>query len=312
MEILEAALAQSVVKAKESTLKATVLNELTSMIESSRQAVLAQRVRLQAEERVNASGNREAEHEVIMLTRVIQQEQVAYNRRLTMLQQIRKLVEQQLPKLLNTVSPARQETHLSQAKTHAEGQLGLGLPAAVNGYFQVLQKDMQAFELEVAAMRGLIQKLYERYTVETGSAVPPLPHFEPEDYAREIRDLEQQSTPFKNRFGNLLTGRAQWSERFFETVAREAANVHDRACKDAEQWCKQSLAPLMQQTLEYKKRLALQMEKLNKLRNVGEDSFEKNGSLKEQREVLQEQQTLLEGILERLNAPITGQNQQAA
>lgn len=313
MEFLEAALARSIVKAKASTLNTTVLTELSNMVESSRQSVLAQCVRLQAEERVHASGNRETEHEVIMLTRLVQQDQATYNKRLALLQQSRKLVEQQLPRLLGVVSPARRSAHAEQAQNQANsGQLGFGLPTAVAGFFQALRKDLQMFQQEVVATQGLLQKLYERYTLETGSALPPMPVFSPATYLQELDELEQQAAPYKNRFGNLLASKQRWTERFFETVAREAGNVHDRACKEAEHWCKQALAPLMQQTLEYKKRLAAQMEKLNKLRTMGDDHFEKNGSLKEQREMLQEQQNLLEDILASLKVPAFGEQEQAA
>jgi hypothetical protein len=60
LETLEGALARSVVHAKEAALKTTLVRELTDMVEASRQAVLAQRVRLEAEERVQASGHRDA------------------------------------------------------------------------------------------------------------------------------------------------------------------------------------------------------------------------------------------------------------
>lgn len=313
MEILETALAHSVVQAKLSVLRATVLTEFSNMVESSRQSLLAQRVRLDAEERVQSRGNVEAEHELIQLTRITQQDQVAYNRRLALLQQSRKLIEQQLPRLLGNVSLARFEEHLKEAQLQAEsGQMGFGLPSAVTSFFQVSRRDLQSFQLEVGVSESLIKKLYERYTAETGSALPPLPVFDAAIYMHELNELEQQSAPYKNRFGNLLASKAKWSERFFETVARETGNVNAKARTNAERWCKQALAPLMQQTLEYKKRLETQIAKLNAMRNQGEDRFEQNGAIKEQRELLGEQQVLMEDILASLQGLASGKREQAA
>jgi GTPase Era involved in 16S rRNA processing len=311
LENLEQALARSVVSTKEATLKKTLIRDLSEMVESSRQAVLARRVRLEAEERVQASGQRNTDHELVVLTRSIQQEQLAYNKRLAFLQQSRKLLEQQLPRLTGTVAEEKLDTHFNRAREQAESKGLLGVPGAVTGFFQGLKGDLALYTKEVATTQVLIGKLYERYTQETGAAAPPMPRHDPASYLQDLDDLEAQAGPFKNRFSSLIGSQQKQFERFFETIGREAASIYEYARTDAERWCKQALAPLMQQTLEYKKRLELQMAHLNKLRNFGEERFEKAGSVKEQREALREQQTLLEDILGRLKDPALGVNQAA-
>ncbi|MCC2637004.1 MAG: GTPase [Moraxellaceae bacterium] len=312
LETLEAALARSVVNAKEGALKRSLLRELADMVEASRQAVLAQRVRLEAEERVQASGHRDTEHELVLLTRATQQEQNAYAKRLAFLQQSRRILEQQLPRLVGTVSPAHFEGYLKRARVQMEdGKLGMGMPAAVTAFFLGLKTDFGRFRQEVETTQLLIQKLYDRYATETGAAAPPMPRHDASQYQLDLDELENRAAPFKNRLGSLMGSQQKLGERFFETVAREAGEVHARARADAERWCKQALAPLMQQTLEAKKRLEQQMAKLNNLRNFGENRFEKAGSIKEQREALREQQTLLEDILGRLKDPALGAPQAA-
>lgn len=308
LEALEAALAHSVVTAKEAALKTSLVHELSDMIESSRQAVLAQRVRLEAEERVQASGSRDTEHELVLLTRATQQEQIAYNKRLTFLQQSRKLMEQQLPRLVKPLDPEQLEGHNVRSREMAGNtRLGMGVPAAVTHYFQGVKSDLGQFRQEVDNTQLLIQKLYQRYTQETGGGAPPVPRYDASRYLQEIEELEGQAAPYKNRFSTLLGSQQKLFERFFSTMVGQAGTIYDRARNDAERWCKQALAPLMQQTLEHKKRLEAQMERLNKLRNFGENRFEKSGSVREQREGLREQQTLLEDILGRLKDPSLGQ-----
>lgn len=305
LETLEGALARSVVNAKEAALKTTLVRELTDMVEASRQAVLAQRVRLEAEERVQASGHRDAEHELVLLTRAAQQEQVSYNKRLVFLQQSRKLLEQQLPRLVSTLAATRLEAHFVRAREQvASNRMGMGVPNAVTGFFQGVRTDLGLFRQEVETTQLLVQKLYERYSMETGAAAPPVPRMDASHYLRELEDLEVQAGPYKNRLGNLLTSQQKVFDRFFETIAREAALVHERARMDGERWSKQSLAPLIQQALESRKRLEAQMAKLEKLRAMGGNRTDKlGGGLTEQREALREQQTLLEDILGRIKDP---------
>jgi hypothetical protein len=307
MEFLESALARSVVQAKETALKKTLIQELSGMVEASRQAVLAQRVRLEAEERVQASGHRDTEHELVLLTRVTQQEQQAYGKRLAFLQQSRKVIEQQLPRLVAALSPINIESHVGRARDlMATNRLGMGMPNAVTGFFQGLRSDFARFRQEVETTQLLLQKLYERYGQETGAAAPPVPRFDAGHYLQDLDELEAQSAPFRNRLGSLVGSQQKLADRFFETVARKSGEVATQARDDAEHWCRQALAPLMQQTVEYKKRLELQMAKLQKLRSFGENRFEKSGSIKEQYEGLREQQTLLEDILGRLKDPALG------
>jgi len=303
LEQLEGALARSVVHAKESVLKATLVRELSDMVEASRQAVLAQRVRTEAEERVHASGHRDTEHELVILTRATQQEQATYNKRLAFLQQSRKLLEQQLPRLVASLAPAKLEGHFARAREQAAAnRLGMGVPNAVGGFFQGVRTDLGMFRQEVEATQMLIQRLYERYTLDTGAAAPPVPRMDAGQFLREIDDLEVQAGPYKNRLGNLLSSQQKVFDRFFETLAREAAGVHEHARSEGERWCKQALAPLMQQALESRKRLEMQMAKLEKLRALG-GTLAESGTLGEQREALREQQTLLEDILGRIKDP---------
>ncbi|MES2918862.1 MAG: dynamin family protein [Pseudomonadota bacterium] len=307
LEALESALAHSVVNAKEAALKTSLVRELSDMIEASRQAVLAQRVRLEAEERVQASGSRDTEHELVLLTRATQQEQIAYNKRLTFLQQSRKLMEQQLPRLVKPLDPEQLGGHGVRAREMAGNtRLGMGVPGAVTHYFQGIKSDLGQFRQEVETTQMLIQRLYQRYTQETGGAAPPVPRYEAARYLQDIEELEGQAAPYKNRFSTLLGSQQKLFERFFDTMTSQATAIYGHARTDAERWCKQALAPLMQQTLEHKKRLEQQMERLTKLRSFGENRFEKSGSVREQREGLREQQTLLEDVLGRLKDPALG------
>jgi hypothetical protein len=211
------------------------------------------------------------------------------------------LLEQQLPRLVGSLAPEKLQVHFGRAREQAaSNRLGMGVPNAVTAFFQGVRLDLGQFRQEVETTQVLVQKLYERYSQETGAAAPPVPRLDAGQYMRELDDLEAQAAPFRNRLGSLLGGQQKAVERFFETLAREAASVHERARKDGERWSKQSLAPLIQQALESRKRLEAQMAKVEKLRELGSSKTDRSNGLAEQRELLREQQTLLEDILGRI------------
>jgi hypothetical protein len=295
---LEHALARSVVSAKESVLKATILQELASMVESSRQAIISQRGRLETEARVMVSGKRDSEYELVALTRAAQQEQASYNRRLSILQQSRKLLENQMPRIIEPVSEERLNMHFEAAReTMNRLKLSLGVPTAVSAFFQVLNTDMIRLKAEVDTTEQLVQTLYMRYVKETGSQVPAYPRLDAGRYLRELAELEHQAAPYKSRLGSLLANQQKVFDRFFETLAREAGELYKRAREDSQRWCKMALAPLMQQALEAKSRLEKQMSELQRLKTYGLTHEERADSLGAERDGLQEQQALLEDIL---------------
>jgi hypothetical protein len=303
---LEQALARSVVSAKESALKTTLLQELGSMVESSRQALLSQRIRLDAEQRVMVDGKRDSEYELVALTRAAHQEQAAYNRRLSILQQSRKLLEHQLPRIVEVVSESRLDAHFSAAReTMSKQKFGMGLPAAVSSFFQLLNADLVTLKNEIDTTEQLVKTLYQRYVKETGGSVPAYACFETGHYLRELSELENQAAPYKNRLGNLLASQHKVSDRFFDTLAREAGELYRSARTESQRWCKQALAPLMQQALEAKTRLEKQLAELQRLKAYGLTSEERAGSLSSERDSLHKQQALLEDIISnlRMSAP---------
>jgi hypothetical protein len=293
-----------VVSAKETVLKTTLLQELGSMIESSRQAVIAQRGRLDTEQRVMVSGKRDSEYELVALTRAAQQEQASYNRRLSILQQSRKLLENQLPRIIEPVSDERLESHFEATRdVMSRLKLSLGVPTAVTGFFQAINADLVRLKAEVDTTEQLVHTLYLRYVKETGNQVPSYPRLDAGLYLRELAELEHQAAPYKSRLGSLLANQQKVFDRFFDTLAREAGLLYKRAREDAQRWCKMALAPLMQQALEAKSRLERQMTELERLKTYGLTHEERAASLTAERDSLQEQQALLEDVLANLRGP---------
>lgn len=302
---LEEVLAQSVVTTKQRMLQQTIVNELLSMVESSREALNERLRRLEQDRSVLATPDRNSEYERVVLTRTVQQEQQAYNRRLAVLQSARKLMETQMPLLLATVSKARLEQHLGHAQqVAASGVFGTGLAAGVSQFFSGLHEDISRLKEEAETMDTLVSRLYLRYAQEAQSAPISFPRFTPAAYLKELTELEAQSAPYRSRLGNMV-GAQKASERFFGSLAREAMAVYQRAAQQAERWCKESLAPLMQQTLQHRARVQQQMEHLSRINQQGSSREEQLQAIEEKSEWLKQQSEILDSIAARLQSPLS-------
>jgi hypothetical protein len=77
-----------------------------------------------------------------------------------------------------------------------------------------MRGDFGLFRQEMETTQLLVQKLYQRYTQETGAVAPPVPRMDASQFLREIEDLETQAAPYKNRLGSLLSSQQKVFDRF--------------------------------------------------------------------------------------------------
>ena len=200
------------------------------------------------------------------LTRTVQVEQQAYNRRLAVLQSARKMMETQLPKLRQTVTTQHLSRHLAEARQQAQsGVLGSGLAQAVGQYFAALRADLMRLREDAVSMDGMVAKLYQRYAHEAQEDLLEYPHLGLDAILLELQQMEVQSAPYRSRISNMI-GAQKAADRFFASIAHAAGQVYLRAAQQAEQWCKSSLGPLMQQTMQYRARVQQMMEQLNRMK----------------------------------------------
>ncbi len=263
---LEQVLAQSVVAAKQQALQQSVVFELVQMVQSSAQALADRRQQLLNERELLAQPDQQRDYELVALTRTVQVEQQAYNRRLAVLQSARKMMETQLPKLRQTVTTQHLSRHLAEARQQAQsGVLGSGLAQAVGQYFAALRADLMRLREDAVSMDGMVAKLYQRYAHEAQEDLLEYPHLGLDAILLELQQMEVQSAPYRSRISNMI-GAQKAADRFFASIAHAAGQVYLRAAQQAEQWCKSSLGPLMQQTMQYRARVQQMMEQLNRMK----------------------------------------------
>jgi hypothetical protein len=85
-------------------------------------------------------------------------------------------------------------------------------------------------------------------------------------------------------------------DHFFDTLAREARSVYEKAREEAARWCKQVLVPLMQQTLEAKKRIDDQLKRLDHLQMIDATRDTRLIEIKHQLEELAHQEDFLQEV----------------
>lgn len=290
---VEEALAHSVIAAREQALRNTTLKDVIGMVETSQQAVVNQRQALQSEYELFNRNEKDIEVELVGLTRLVRREQERHGQRLTILQEGKSTLEQHLARIAEVVGNDKLEWHFSRAREATKNTLNFGVATAVSIFFQGLKMDMRRLRDELEATRQTVDKIYQRYLQQTGGTPMQYPAISIEPMIEEFTELEKQATPYKNRFSNLLASQEKVFDHFFDTLAREAKNLYEQARDEALRWCKQSLTPLIQQTLEAKKRIDEQLQRLEHLQMIDATRDQRLVSIQHQLELLDEQDNFL-------------------
>lgn len=296
LSVLEEALATSVVSARQKALKNVTLKEVIEIVDNSLHTLTEKRDALQKEFDLFNRNEKDVEVELVGLTRLVRKEQEKHNQRLVLLQEGKGALEQHWGRVNELVGNERLDSHFSRAKEAVTSSVAFGAAAAIGVFFQSLKLDLRRLRDEMDNATQTAGKIYQRYAQEFQQNPAQVPLIDIEQYISEFTELEKQAAPYKNRFGSLLANQEQVFDHFFDTLAREAKSVYEKAREEAVRWCKQVLVPLMQQTLEAKKRIEEQLKRLDHLQMIDATRDTRLIEIQHQLEELKHQENFLQEV----------------
>lgn len=296
LSLLEEALATSVVSARQKALKNVTLKEVIEIVDNSLHTLAEKRDALQKEFDLFNRNEKDVEVELVGLTRLVRKEQEKHNQRLVLLQEGKGALEQHWGRVNELVGNERLDSHFTRAKESVTGSVAFGAAAAIGVFFQSLKLDLRRLRDEMDNATQTASKIYQRYAQEFQQHPAQVPLIDIEQYISEFTELEKQAAPYKNRFGSLLANQEQVFDHFFDTLAREAKTVYEKAREEAVRWCKQVLVPLMQQTLEAKKRIEEQLKRLDHLQMINATRDTRLIEIQHQLEELKHQENFLQEV----------------
>lgn len=294
---LEDALATSVITSRQKALKNVNLKEVIEIVETSLQTLTEKRSALQKEYDLFNRNEKDVEVELVGLTRLVRKEQEKHNQRLGVLQEGKVVLEQHLGRINELVGSEKLDWHFNRAKESMTNSMAFGAAAAIGIFFQGLKLDLRRLRDEMDGAEQTAKKIYQRYMQQIEQQLQiTQATIDIEQYINEFTELEKQAAPYKNRFGSLMANQEKVFEHFFDTLAREARSVYEKAREDAARWCKQVLVPLMQQTLEAKKRIDDQLKRLDHLQMIDATRDTRLIEIKHQLEELAHQEDFLQEV----------------
>lgn len=108
---------------------------------------------------------------------------------------------------------------------------------------------------------------------------------------------------FRRSPKNLLTKQTQLIKRFFATMVSEARRCHELARRDALRWPEEALLPIMQFSLEQKKLLEHQIQRLRDMARSEKNTRQQRDELQESLSNLRRQLELTDTIQRKIRRP---------
>jgi len=300
---LEHTLAKEVVPYKQHIVQENIINEIGAMIEETR-SILAARHDAARKQLAELSALRGKNLDVIQhLMRKTREEQVAYHKNVESFQASRRVLQQQAEALLNTLSIEAFDKMIAAGRADmSDAWTTHGLKNGMKTLFDGAQASMQRANQQAEQIRRLIQNIYRKFHEEHGLADIKPKVFSIKKYTAELERLHQEAEAFRKSPVTTMTEKYFVIKTFFISMVSHARNILFKANRDARNWTKVVMAPLVSQIKEHKRLMEKRLESLRKISESHETLDTKINELEQSCADLEAQLATIGNILNAVNA----------
>ncbi len=311
---LESLISQRILSYKERLITHNLVNDLTGMLQVNQAALIGRIESLQEElEALQAS-----EVDRDKLARLAEQTRKDYDfyyKKLITLKSSRRLVDAQSQVLLEMLNMEQFEAHARKTRERLESDwTTLGLNNSMDGFFRVLEYDLNNVMTEGRRGEKMVLSIYHRYNTENrGKHLEPVP-LRLGRYLIALRDLRAKADRFRRNPRTLLSERRILIQRFFNTIVSEARQIQQQAIEDVQRWHNEALMPILQYSQEQKRLLEHQFRRLRDMTHDREATERQRSALRDSLDTLNRQLRIAEQMEHRIcqPAPSTTQNRVAS
>ncbi|MGM0594343.1 MAG: dynamin family protein [Pseudomonadota bacterium] len=302
---LEGILANEILPYQQELVREHVKEDVGAMIKESRD-LLASRfksIKGQLEELHGLSGkNNEVIEHLMQKTR---EEQVAYHKNVESFNANKKILSEQSRKLLSMLSLTKLDKLVSKSRESMTGTWTThGLKHAMKTFFDGISEMLKEVDDYSEQLNRLVTTVYHKFQSEHGlEGIEPV-LYDIDKYVKEMDRLYEEAEAFRNSPVTVMTEQHYVVKKFFISLVSHARNVFFKAHRDAENWSKAVMSPLVQQIKDHKETMDKRLENLRKI-NESRDTLEARiAELKKNGATVRQQYEEINAILKVINRPL--------
>ena len=302
---LENALSENIIPHKQEIVRNNVVSIIGAMVQDSRGLIVSRitSTQKQKKELENLSGkNVEMIQHLMAKTR---EEQQIYHKNIQGFQASHSVLKKQAQTLLGSLSVSAIDKMINQARNDmADSWTTHGLKIGMKTVFDNAQANMAEAKQQADKIRHEVMSIYKKFHEEHGMVGVEPKIFSIAKYVQELNKLHEEAEEFRKSPVTTMTEKYFVIKKFFISMASHARNIFYSAQKDADNWSKVVMNPLVMQIREHKDSMDKRLASLRKISESHETLDARIKELDKEMAELESQLATIEGILNALDYPL--------
>ncbi|MCK5649077.1 MAG: dynamin family protein [Gammaproteobacteria bacterium] len=302
---MENVLSNEILPQKELLVRNTLIADINEMMQESKSILLSQfNVKKKSIQTFSGLSGKN-ENMIQVLLEKTREEQTIYHRNAESLQSSRQILSGQHKRLKTIIDLDRLDQQVNEARKSMKGSWTTnGMKRAMKTLFDGISGTMVEAAKQADLTNRLVKSIYNRFQNENEDAEVKAKLFSIASYKQEIDALYLDAEEYRTSVYSTMTEQNFVIKKFFISLVSRARNLYYQLNKDADDWGRRALTPLIRQVKAHKKELKFRLEQLKKAGMSRDTITDRVASLKLEAKGLQKQIFDVNKMLTTINSPM--------
>ncbi len=300
---LERKLSGDIVTYKRKLIRDKVVQEIGSLVESSRQ-LMGSRISELETELAEIHQLRGKSQDVISdIVEKLRKHKASYEKEVQTFHVTRRLLADQVRAMLVELSMSKFDKLVHRTRDSMSGSWTTqGLRDGMAEFFKGTARDMERIQNHANRIYDLANRIYKQFH-ETHNLPRMYPaRFSVDDYVQQFNQLQDDAERFRNSPAMLMTEQHFVIKKFFITQVSRARVVFEECNRATRTWTKAVLTPIHTQIQEHRVMIDRRLENLDKLKGNHASLGDRIQDLEEELKTLKEKYGMIDDIVQNLDA----------
>lgn len=305
LNAMENVLSNEIIPQKEQLVRNTLIADINEMMQESKSILLGQ-FNGKKKSIVDFSGVSGKNENIIQtLLEKTREEQAIYHRNAENLQSSRQILFGQHNRLKSIIDLDQLDKQVNNARQLMQGSWTTnGMKNSMKSLFDNISHTMNEAAKQTELTNRLVKSIYNRFQNENEDTDIRPKLFSITSYKQEIDTLYQDAEEYRTSVYSTMTEQSFVIKKFFISLVSRARNIYYQLNKDADDWGKRALTPLIRQVKGHKKELRQRLDQLKKAGQSRDSIADRVTSLKIEAKGLQKHIFDVNKMLTTINSPM--------
>lgn len=303
LRALEVKLSQDMVAYKRKLIRDKVINEIGSLVESSRHVMEVRIAELQSELKEIHQLRGKSQDVIKDIVEKLRKHKESYEREVQTFQVTRRMLADQVKTMLHQLSASRFDKLVRETRETMSGSWTTqGLRDAISTFFVGTARDMSRVQTHANKIYDLANQIYKQFHEAHNLPRMQPAKFSVDTYFEQFKQLHQEAERFRNSPGMLMTEQHFVIKKFFITLVSRARVTFEECDRATRTWTKAVLTPIFTQIQEHRVMIDRRLENLDKLKGNHASLGERIQALEGELTALQERHAMIDEIVQNLDS----------